>query len=97
MPSVIYTGIPRRPPRRKITMAALESIGAAGMDGGIDPNASPLDSVDTNTTPDTQFSPPDSPYHLNGSLKATRMAARKKLAQLSLDEKVRVPLNEVCR
>lgn len=74
-------------------MAALESIGAAGIDSGIDPNASPLDSVDTNTTPNTQFSPPDSPYQHNASLKETRMTARKKLAHLSQDEKVGEHLN----
>lgn len=72
-------------------MAAHASNGTEGMDSGVDPNASPLDSVDTNTTPDTQFSPPDSPYQHSGSLKDKRVAARKKLAQLSQDEKVGAP------
>ncbi|EOO00679.1 putative glycoside hydrolase family 3 protein [Phaeoacremonium minimum UCRPA7] len=56
---------------------------------GIDPNPSPLESVGTSTTPDTEVSPPDSPYQQqNAILKNTRLLARKKLAQLSQEEKV---------
>ena len=56
---------------------------------GIDPNASPLESVGTSTTPDTEVSPPDSPYQQqNAILKNRRLLARKKLAQLSQEEKV---------
>lgn len=59
----------------------------------IDPNASPSDSVDsmdTNTTPDTEFSPPDSPFnHSKVFLSENkRLAARRKLASLTQEEKV---------
>lgn len=59
----------------------------------IDPNASPAaseDSMDTNTTPDTEYSPPESPFHEHQDfMKNKRMAARKKLVQLTQEEKVR--------
>ncbi|KAJ9148718.1 Beta-glucosidase [Coniochaeta hoffmannii] len=58
----------------------------------IDPNASPAaseDSMDTNTTPDTEYSPPESPFHEHQDfMKNKRMAARKKLVQLTQEEKV---------
>ncbi|KAJ9132023.1 Beta-glucosidase [Pleurostoma richardsiae] len=57
------------------------------MDHGIDPNASPLESVGPSTTPDTEISPPDSPVQQSNVLKG-RILARKKLAQLNQEEKV---------
>ncbi|KAH8906025.1 glycosyl hydrolase family 3 N terminal domain-containing protein [Coniochaeta sp. PMI_546] len=66
-------------------MAPLPSI-------DIDPNASPaasVDSMDTNTTPDTEYSPPESPFHeYEHFTKNKRTAARKKLGQLTQEEKV---------
>ena len=50
----------------------------------IDPNASPLES---HTTPNTEYSPPLSPYH--GLLQNKRLAAKVKLSKLSQKEKVR--------
>lgn len=71
-------------------MAGLEAI-ANGLTirpeaHDMDPNASPMESVMTDSTPDTEFSLPASPLR---ALKNTRLAARKKLGQLSLEEKVR--------
>lgn len=67
-------------------MAPLPSI-------DIDPNASPaasVDSMDTNTTPDTEYSPPESPFReYEHFTKNKRTAARKKLEQLTQEEKVR--------
>ncbi|KAK0618070.1 glycoside hydrolase family 3 protein [Bombardia bombarda] len=54
----------------------------------LDPNASPVGSIDTNTTPDTEFSPPDSPFQQIALPKNKRFLARKKLATLTLEEKV---------
>lgn len=57
----------------------------------IDPNASPvgsIDTIDTNTTPDTEFSPPDSPFRQSGPPKDKRQIARQKLATLTIEEKV---------
>ncbi len=68
----------------------------------IDPNASPaasVDSMDTNTTPDTEYSPPESPFHEQQDfVENKRMAARKKLGQLTQEEKVRrLPGYAACR
>ncbi|KAI1871966.1 uncharacterized protein JN550_004169 [Neoarthrinium moseri] len=54
----------------------------------IDPNASPLESVDTATTPGTEFSPPESPFQKQAIPKDSRQTAREKLAALDLEEKV---------
>jgi len=54
----------------------------------IDPNASPIGSIDTNTTLDTEFSPPDSPIQQFEYPKGKRLLARKKLAALTQEEKV---------
>ncbi|KAI1855552.1 hypothetical protein JX266_000417 [Neoarthrinium moseri] len=54
----------------------------------IDPNASPLESVDTATTPGTEFSPPESPFQKQAIPKDSRRTAREKLAALDLEEKV---------
>ncbi|KAL2154443.1 hypothetical protein VTH82DRAFT_3119 [Thermothelomyces myriococcoides] len=54
----------------------------------IDPNASPGGSIDTNTTPDTEFSPPESPLQRGGPPKDARKLARSKLATLTTEEKV---------
>ncbi|KAK4031503.1 beta-glucosidase B [Parachaetomium inaequale] len=67
-------------------MAALAPTGSVGQD--IDPNASPVGSIDTNTTPDTEFSPPESPIQQSGPPKDVRTLARNKLATLTQEEKV---------
>jgi beta-glucosidase len=56
----------------------------------IDPIASPLDSVDTATTPGTEFSPPVSPVAKKASLRNSRNTARDKLKGLTQVEKVAV-------
>lgn len=59
------------------------------MDGiDVDPNPSPVRSSSSDTTPDTELSPPCSPYHQNGDIKDKRLFARKKLLQLTQEEKV---------
>ncbi|KAM7205470.1 beta-glucosidase B [Naviculisporaceae sp. PSN 640] len=63
-------------------MAALDTM------QDIDPNASPVGSIDTNTTPDTEFSPPDSPFQQCGPPKDKRQIAKQKLASLTIEEKV---------
>jgi beta-glucosidase len=65
-------------------MATLTSI-------DIDPNPSPSDSVGTMdaSSPNTEYSPPDSPFQEHVDfVKNKRQAARKKLAQLTQEEKV---------
>jgi len=69
-------------------MAALAPMDSVDMGQEIDPNASPADSIDTNTTPNTVFSPPESPIHENGPPKEPRALAQNKLAALTLEEKV---------
>lgn len=59
----------------------------------IGPNNFPADSVedsmDTSTTPDTEYSPPETPFREHERfMKSKRMAARKKLGQLTQEEKV---------
>jgi beta-glucosidase len=73
-------------------MAALGPEETLSLGQDIDPNASPVGSIDTNTTPDTEFSPPDSPVQLSGPPKDKRALARQKLATLTLEEKVRRPV-----
>jgi beta-glucosidase len=67
----------------------MDNIEINPLDDGIDPNASPLESIGTTTTPGTEFSPPESPLPKKVSLKHERLTAREKLASLSLEEKVR--------
>jgi beta-glucosidase len=56
---------------------------------GIDPLASPSDSSGgSNATPDTEYSPPDSPFPKQRLLQDSRATARQKLASLTLEEKV---------
>lgn len=69
-------------------MAAFSHIEAADMPLDIDPNASPIGSIDTNTTPDTEFSPPESPFQQFPPLKSPRLLARSKLSALTQEEKV---------
>ncbi|TQN71493.1 Beta-glucosidase B, partial [Colletotrichum shisoi] len=58
-------------------------------DREVEPPASPPDTEMTNSTPNTVFSPPYSPQQkVRQLMKDTRAAARKKLDQLSLEEKV---------
>ena len=58
----------------------------------IDIQASPagsVDSMDTNTTPDTEYSPPESPFREQRKfVTSKRMAARRKLERLTQEEKV---------
>lgn len=65
----------------------------ASLNIDIDRNASPGDSIksmDTNTTPDTEYSPPDSPFNEQKTfMNNRRMVARRKLEQLTQEEKVR--------
>ncbi|KAI0186330.1 glycosyl hydrolase family 3 N terminal domain-containing protein [Xylaria flabelliformis] len=53
---------------------------------GVDPLASPSDG--SNITPDTEYSPPGSPFPKQRLLEDSRSVARKKLASLNLEEKV---------
>ncbi|KAI1251843.1 hypothetical protein MGN70_006413 [Eutypa lata] len=57
-------------------------------DDGMDPNASPLESIDSNTTPGTEYSPPFSPVPKSALIHDARLDARAKLARLDLEEKV---------
>ncbi|KPM33950.1 Beta-glucosidase B [Neonectria ditissima] len=47
-----------------------------------------MNDSNTPSTPDTEYSPPSSPQQKNQLLKNTRLAAKEKLAKLSLKEKV---------
>ena len=49
---------------------------------------SPVSSEMTNSTPNTEFSAPSTPQQESQILKNTRISARNKLAQLTLQEKV---------
>jgi beta-glucosidase len=73
-------------------MAAFSHVEAADMSPEIDPNASPIGSTDTNTTPGTEFSPPESPFQQFPPLKSPRLLARSKLSALTQEEKVRSSL-----
>jgi beta-glucosidase len=70
-------------------MAALVPVSEVELGQDIDPNASPVGSIETTTTPDTEFSPPDSPIQESGPPKEPRLLARQKLASLTQEEKVR--------
>jgi beta-glucosidase len=54
----------------------------------VDPLATPSDSSGSNATPDTEYSPPDSPFLKRPVLRDSRSEARKKLAGLTVEEKV---------
>jgi beta-glucosidase len=68
-------------------MAALASTEKADLGQEVDQNASPAGSIDT-TTPDTEFSPPESPIQRSGPPKNARALAKNKLAALTVEEKV---------
>ncbi|KAI8624219.1 glycoside hydrolase family 3 protein [Xylariaceae sp. FL1651] len=55
---------------------------------GVDPLASPSDSIGSNATPDTEYSPPNSPFQKHSILRDSRSVAREKLASLTVEEKV---------
>lgn len=58
-------------------------------DQDIDPVPSPAESDMSHSTPNTEFSPPTSPQQkVQQLMKSTRTAAKKKLDQLTLEEKV---------
>jgi hypothetical protein len=69
-------------------MTALASVDSVDLGQVIDPNASPAGSIDTNTTPDTEFSPPETPIRRSGDPKDARTLAKAKLATLTTEEKV---------
>ena len=54
----------------------------------LDPLASPSDISGSNATPDTEYSPPDSPFPKQNPIHDSRSAAREKLASLTVEEKV---------
>ncbi|KAI1298546.1 glycoside hydrolase family 3 protein [Xylaria venustula] len=54
----------------------------------VDPLASPSESSGSNATPDTEYSPPDSPFPKQHLFHDSRSAAKKKLASLTVEEKV---------
>jgi len=66
----------------------LQMEGVVDISNDIDPSVSPIGSIDTNTTPDTEFSPPDSPFQHLGLPKSKRLLAKKKLETLTQEEKV---------
>lgn len=61
------------------------SLREMDLDSGIDPNASPLDSIGISSTPNTELSPPESPFE---GFKGNREAAQAKLSKLTQEEKV---------
>ncbi|KAK0731141.1 glycoside hydrolase superfamily [Lasiosphaeris hirsuta] len=63
-------------------MSTLEQVGNPL---GVDPT--PVESIDTNTTPGTELSPPGSLFQ-NGYSKTERLPSREKLATLTQEEKV---------
>lgn len=63
----------------------MEALEDHEYEGG-DPLASPSDG--SNVTPDTEYSPPDSPYAKQVIFEDSRSVARKKLASLAIEEKV---------
>ncbi|KAK3396558.1 glycoside hydrolase superfamily [Sordaria brevicollis] len=71
-------------------MTSLSSIAVGGgpFERDIDPNASPSSSIDSNTTPDTEFSPMGSPFQEVVVPKNKRFLAKKKLASLTQEEKI---------
>ncbi|KAF7538242.1 hypothetical protein G7054_g3028 [Neopestalotiopsis clavispora] len=66
----------------------MDNPGMSSFDDGIDPNSSPFESVDSATTPGTEYSHPASPISKKIALQDSRKTAREKLAELSLEEKV---------
>lgn len=72
-------------------MTSLSSIAVGGgpFERDTDLNASPSGSVDSNTTPDTDFTPMGSPFQEVLVPKNKRFLAKKKLANLTEEEKVR--------
>lgn len=57
-------------------------------DDGVDRLASPFESIDSNTTPGTEYSPPFSPVPKGALINNPRLDARAKLDRLTLEEKV---------
>jgi beta-glucosidase len=56
----------------------------------IDSSSFPLDGLESNTTPGTEYSPPFSPIAKVNARHDCRTSARNKLVELSLEEKVRL-------
>ncbi|KAL2258633.1 hypothetical protein VTK26DRAFT_8000 [Humicola hyalothermophila] len=69
-------------------MTEYTPVGSPDVGRDITPSVSPGDNTETNTTPDTEFSPPGSPFNESRPPKDHRLLARKKLATLTLEEKV---------
>lgn len=69
----------------------MNSLAQRAKDHEVDPPATPPETEMSNSTPNTEFSPPYSPQQkVQQIMKDTRVAARKKLEQLTLEEKVRL-------
>ena len=66
----------------------MEQMDSYQYDDGLDQSTSPLESVGSNTTPGTEYSPPFSPIPKRAAIDDARVVARAKLARLSLEEKV---------
>lgn len=58
-----------------------------------EPALNSFESDMSTSTPDTEYSPPVSPHQLSRDLKDARSLAKKKLALLSTEEKVRAPFS----
>ncbi|KAL1888681.1 hypothetical protein Sste5346_009386 [Sporothrix stenoceras] len=71
-------------------MPAMQPVvsGEIDSDSGIDATTSPLGSAGPSITPDTEISPPNSPFTPSEKLNDARQTAKKKLATLTLEEKV---------
>lgn len=69
----------------KMSSTIMESYENQGYES-VDPLASPSDG--SNVTPNTEYSPPSSPFPKQRLLHDSRSAAKKKLASLTLEEKV---------
>lgn len=66
----------------------MEYIEKFSMDDGLDPNPSPSSDEGMASTPDTPFTPLESPFSKSTTSQNPRLSARTKLAQLTLEEKV---------
>jgi beta-glucosidase len=86
---LVYLGIPASKGKEMPGLTNITgSVDARPDNHEMDPAASPMESDVTNSTPNTQFSPPYSPQQKVEAVKDARLNAKKKLAQLSLEEKV---------
>jgi beta-glucosidase len=75
----------------------MEALSPLSLDTGspMDANASPFDSAGTSSTPNTEFSPPDSPIKTATLFEDKRSTARRKLKTLTQSEKVLIAVRDV--